>query len=437
MLRPEQNRALMEVEPGTLMGELLRRYWMPFGAVGELDKQATRPVRLLGEDLVVYKDLSGNLGLVDRHCPHRRADLSYGWVEECGLRCNYHGWKFDHSGACVHQPFEEVAHPDARFKERITVKSYPVQAHAGLLWAYMGPPPAPLVPNWDPFTWGNGFVQIVMTEIPCNWFQCQENSIDPVHFEWLHDSWGMRLRGQLDGPAPPAHLRIRFNEFDYGFQYQRVREGQSEDDELWTVGRVCLWPNCLFTGNHFEWRVPVDDTTTLSVGWFFDRVPEEMEPFRQERIPWWYGPLTETKTGRWLDSHVMNQDFVAWVGQGTQADRTQEHLGESDRGVILMRKRMLEEAEVVRQGGEPKAVIRDPAANKRVELPIIDRDFFLAGYSITDVVEGRARGPRYARNFVFQAGQPEEITRAYRAAMGMDRVEQLELAARSTNGTSQ
>ena len=427
----------MEVGPGTLMGDLLRWYWTPFAAAGELDETPVKPVRLMGEDLTLYRDGSGNYGLVDRHCPHRRADLSYGWVEECGLRCNYHGWKFDQDGTCIDQPFEEIAHPDARFKDRITIKSYPVKETAGLLWAYLGPPPAPLVPNWDPFTWGNGFVQIVMTEIPCNWFQCQENSIDPVHFEWLHDSWGMRLRGQLDGPTPPAHLRIRFNEFDYGFQYQRVREGQSEEDELWTVGRVCLWPNCLFTGNHFEWRVPVDDTTTLSVGWFFDRVPEEMEPFRQERIPWWYGPLTDTKTGRWLDSHVMNQDFVAWVGQGTQADRTQEHLGESDRGVILMRRRMLEEAEVVRQGGEPKAVIRDPAANKRVELPIIDRDFFLAGYSITDVVEGRARGPRYARNFVFQAGQPEEITREYRAAMGMDRVEQLELAARSTNGTSQ
>ncbi|HEY3061642.1 MAG TPA: aromatic ring-hydroxylating dioxygenase subunit alpha [Chloroflexota bacterium] len=428
MLKAEQNRALMEVGPGTLMGELMRRYWMPFAAVGEMDKQSTRTVRLMGEDLVLYKDLSGNYGLVDRHCPHRRADLSYGWVEECGLRCNYHGWKFDHTGACLHQPFEEIAHPDARFKDRITIKSYPVAAHAGLLWAYMGPAPVPLVPNWEPFTWANGFVQIVMTEIPCNWFQCQENSIDPVHFEWLHDSWGARLRGQLDGPAPPTHLRIRFEEFDYGFKYQRIREGQTEADELWTVGRVCLWPNCLFTGNHFEWRVPVDDEHTLSVGWFFDRVPEEMEPFRQERIPYWYGPLTDSSTGRWLDSHVMNQDFVAWVGQGTVADRTQEHLGESDRGVILMRKRMLEEAEVVRAGGAPKALIWDETLNKRVELPIIDRDFFVAGFSIADVVEGRMRGPRYARSFFFQAGQPAEITAAYREAMGIDRVEQMEAA---------
>src|SRR5438876_9886030 len=100
MLKPEQNKALMEVGAGTVMGELWRRYWLPFGAVGELDRNPIRPVRLLGEDLVVYKDESGNYGLLDRHCPHRRADLSYGWVEDCGLRCHYHGWLFDHEGNC-------------------------------------------------------------------------------------------------------------------------------------------------------------------------------------------------------------------------------------------------------------------------------------------------------------------------------------------------
>jgi 5,5'-dehydrodivanillate O-demethylase len=347
--------------------------------------------------------------------------MSYGWVEECGLRCNYHGWKFDHTGACIDQPFEEIAHPDARFKDRITIKSYPVESRAGLLWAYMGPLPAPEVPIWEPFTWGNGFVQIVMSEIPCNWFQCQENSIDPVHFEWLHDNWGQRLRGQANGKRPPSHLRIGFDEFEHGFTYRRIREGQSEQDELWTVGRVCLWPNCLFTGNHFEWRVPVDDERTLSVGWFFDRVPEEMEPFRQERIPYWYGPIKDEQTGRWLDSHVMNQDFVAWVGQGGVADRTQEHLGESDRGVILMRKRMLEEAEKVKNGEEPKSVIRDPKAARFVQLPIVGRDFFLAGYSLRDVADGK-NAFRYPKNFIFQAGQPEEITLAYREAMGMERV---------------
>jgi 5,5'-dehydrodivanillate O-demethylase len=429
VLKPEQNKALMEVGPGTLMGDLMRRYWQPVAAVAELNQSPTKPVRLMGEDLVLYKDKSGTYGLIDRHCPHRRADLSYGFVEECGLRCNYHGWKYDERGACIHQPFEETAHPDAHFKDRITIKAYPVEAKAGLIWAYLGPKPAPLVPTWEPFTWKNGFVQVVMSEIPCNWFQCQENSIDPVHFEWLHDNWSQVLRGQANGKKPPAHLRIAFDEFEYGFTYRRIREGQSEMDELWTVGRVCLWPNCLFTGNHFEWRVPVDDDTTLSVGWFFDRVPEEMEPFSQAEVPSWHGPIKDERTGRWITSHVMNQDFVAWVGQGTVADRTQEHLGESDRGIIMMRQKMLDQAKLVHEGGEPLGLVRDPARNRRIELPIIGRDWFLSGYSLKDVAEGRLAGIRYPREFVFQAGQPSEVTDAYRQAMGMDRPEALTRAS--------
>jgi 5,5'-dehydrodivanillate O-demethylase len=421
VLKAEENRTLMEVGPGTPMGELLRRYWMPIAPVGELDDTPTKAVRLFGENLVLYKDKSGTYGLIDRHCPHRRADMSYGFIEECGLRCNYHGWLFDETGRCTQQPFEDIAHPEARYKDRVSIKAYKVEAKAGLLWAYMGPDPAPLVPTWEPFTWKNGFIQIVISEIPCNWFQCQENSIDPVHFEWLHTNWSRILRGQTGGPPPPTHLKIGFDEFDFGFTYRRILEGQSEDDELWTVGRCCLWPNCLFTGGHFEWRVPVDDDTTLSVGWFFDRVPEEMEPFEQDKIPYWYGPIRDEQTGRWITSHVMNQDFVAWVGQGIVADRTQEHLGESDRGVILMRRRLLEEAKKVADGGEPLGLIRDAEQNACVRLPIIDRERFTVGYSLEDVKEGRVPPSVYSRNFVFQAGQPPEITRAYHAAMGMDR----------------
>jgi 5,5'-dehydrodivanillate O-demethylase len=320
MLSEEQNRRLTEVSAGTPMGELLRRYWMPIAAVAELDDRPTKPVRLMGEDLVLYRDQAGNYGLVDRHCPHRRADLSYGWVEGCGLRCHYHGWLWDHTGKCLQQPFEETAHPEARFKDRVRIKAYPVEAKAGLLWAYLGPAPAPLVPTWEPFTWTNGFVQIVLSEVPCNWLQGQENSIDPVHFEWLHSNWGRYLREGATAKLP-THLRIDFEEFRYGYTYKRIMEGQPESDELWTIGRTCLWPNGLFTGDHFEWRVPVDDTTMLSVGWFYNRVPREREPFVQERIPHWNGPIKDERTGRWITSHVMNQDFVAWVWQGTTSDR--------------------------------------------------------------------------------------------------------------------
>jgi len=420
LLSEKQNRMVTEVGRGTPMGELLRRYWMPIAAVAELDDTPVKPVRLLGEDLVLFRDGRGAYGLVDRHCPHRRADLSYGIVEECGLRCHYHGWLWEHTGRCVDQPFEEVAHPEARFKDRVRITAYPVEAKAGLLWAYLGPPPAPLVPTWEPFTWKNGFVQIVFSEVPCNWFQCQENSIDPVHFEWLHSRWGRALQG-IDGEKPPTHLRIGFEEFEWGFTYRRILEGQSEEDELWTVGRCCLWPNCLFTGGHFEWRVPIDDHTTLSVGWFFDRVPNEQEPFTQDRIPYWHSPIRDPRTGRWTTSHIMNQDFTAWVGQGTVADRTKEHLGESDRGVILMRKRILEEAEVVARGGEPKAVIRDPEQNRCVRLPIIGRELFVNGSSRVESETSRQRTPglMLRQGFPFLAGQPEEVKAAYERAMGL------------------
>jgi len=419
VLSEEQNRALTEVGAGTPMGELLRRYWMPIAAVAELDDHPTKPVRLMGENLVLYKDKAGNYGLVDRHCPHRRADLSYGWAEDSGLRCHYHGWLWDHTGRCLQQPFEEMAHPEARYKDRVRIKAYPVEAKAGLLWAYLGPPPVPLVPTWEPFTWQNGFVQIVFSEVPCNWFQCQENSIDPVHFEWLHSNWSRALGG-ADGRSP-THLKVGFEEFEYGFTYRRVLEGQSEQDELWTVGRCCLWPNCLFTGGHFEWRVPIDDGNMLSVGWFFDRAPNEMEPYRQDRIPYWYSPIKDPLTDRWITSHIMNQDFVAWVGQGIVADRTQEHLGESDRGVIMMRRRILDDAERVGRGEEPKAIIRDPEKNRCVRLPIIGRDFFVNGSSNVQGETSRQRTPGLPlrKEFPFLTGQPEEVRAAYRRAMGL------------------
>ena len=398
MLSAKDNASLTAVGRGTPMGELMRRYWQPIAAVAQLDERPTLAVRLLGEDLVLYRDTQGRYGLLDRHCAHRRADLSYGSVEACGLRCHYHGWLYDGAGACLEQPFEEVAHPEARFKDRIRLTAYPVEAKGGLLWAYLGPAPAPLVPDWDLFH-QRGYKQIVLCEIPCNWFQGQENSIDPIHFEWLHSNWSAAQRG--DAARAPRHLKIAFEEFEWGFTYRRVREDTTEDDALWTVGRVCLWPNCLYTGK-FEWRVPIDDEHTLHVAWFNDAVPGTA-PFSQARIPYWHGPIRDPATGRWITSHIMNQDFVAWIGQGAVADRTREHLGESDRGVILLRRRMLEEAGIAARGGDPKAVIRDPAKNHRLALPTIQ--------------EGRGAPVRPSdapRPMVFHAGQPKEIVEEMR-----------------------
>ena len=400
MLSEERNQLLCQTGPATPMGELLRRYWHPVAGAAEFSRQTVKAVRILGEDLALYRDKSGNYGLVDQHCPHRRADLTYGFVEERGLRCNYHGWLFDHTGRCLHQPFEETLHPEGSFRDKVRIKAYQVQEKAGLLWAYMGPRPAPLLPDWNRYH-SRGFKQIATSEIPCNWFQCQENSIDPVHFEWLHDNWSRVLRG-ADGPRAPAHQRLGFDEFDHGFVYRRIREDTTENDELWTTGRVCLWPNCLYVG-HFEWRVPIDDENTLSVGWFIDELPGDM-PFAQEVIPCWQAPVRDERTGRWITSHVMNQDFVAWVGQGTIADRTQEHLGESDRGVIMIRKRLLDDIEAVAAGRDPMATIRDPGANQRVHLPNI----------IGRVNRPPATGgpPR----FPFLAGQPAEVRAEFEKA---------------------
>ena len=284
MLSAEKNRLLTQVGPGTPMGELLRRYWMPIGGASELDTNPIKPIRLMGEDLVLYKDLGGTFGLLDRHCPHRRADLAYGFVEPTGIRCNYHGWLMDEAGRCIEQPYDDTVNPRSRAKERCATKAYPVKECAGLLWAYMGPQPVPELPVWEPFTWENGFREVVLSDVPCNWFQCQENSCDPVHFEWMHDNWSLRLSGKT-GPYASKHLKLKFEEFDYGFIYKRVREDSDERNPYWTVGRVALWPNGFYLGNHFEWRVPVDDENTLSVAWFFMRVPKGREPYVQDNGP--------------------------------------------------------------------------------------------------------------------------------------------------------
>ncbi|MCI3203891.1 MULTISPECIES: aromatic ring-hydroxylating dioxygenase subunit alpha [Pandoraea] len=415
MLSQEKNKRLTEVGPGTAMGDYLRRYWHPIAGVSEFDEKSVRPIRLFGEDLVLYKDLSGNYGLVQRRCPHRNADLAFGIVEQCGLRCAYHGWEFGRDGACTHQPFEEIVDPTARLRQKTRITAYEVRAKAGLLWAYMGPLPAPELPDWEPFSYEHGFAQVVMAEIPCNWFQCQENSIDPVHFEWTHNNWTAR---QQDAGAAyvPTHLKAAYEEFEHGFVYKRLRAAESEENVMWTVGRVTLWPNGFYLGHHFEWRVPIDDENTLSVFWVFNRVPKEQEPYVQTRIPTWYGPLYD-ENGDWITSHVANQDFAAWVGQGRITDRSKETLGASDRGIVMMRRKFFEELEAVAGGAAPKGLITDPAKNARVFLPSACREEMLTGLTREALSAHPLLGP-YLHDFFGQAGQPDDVREAYEQAVG-------------------
>jgi 5,5'-dehydrodivanillate O-demethylase oxygenase subunit len=411
MLTSEQNQLLTQTGAGTPMGELLRRYWWPIAGVTEFDEQPTKPVRLMGEDLTLYKDRGGNYGLLDRHCPHRRADLTYGLVEDCGLRCSYHGWHFDAQGRCLDQPYDDIANPEANLKAQVRVKAYPVEECGGLLWAYLGPAHAPALPRWEFFFWKNGFRQIVLSELQCNWLQCQENSIDPVHTEWQHRNWQIRASGKT-GPYSARHIKVGFEEFEYGFTYKRVTEGGSEADPLWTVGRVCLWPYALFTGTHVEFRVPVDDTNTLSVGWFYARVPPERQPYEQNAIPTWNGPVKDAKTARFLSSHIMNQDFIAWIGQGAVAERDKEFLGASDLGITMIRRRFLKDLETMAAGGDPKAIIRDPETARYVTLPVADREGKLDG-------QGRRVEPGRVPDFPFQAGMPDSVKQEFNRAMGI------------------
>lgn len=418
MLTEEQNRTFTQVGPGTPMGELLRRHWMPIAGVAEFDKESIKPVKLMGEELVLYKDLSGNFGLIDRKCAHRRADMSYGFVEQSGIRCSYHGWQFNASGSCTSRPFEDVMNPKLANKANVKVKAYPVQVKAHMIWAYLGPLPAPELPDWEPFSWKNGFVQIVISDIPCNWFQCQENSIDPVHFEWMHNNWTTRLSGQL-GPYAPEHKELGFESFDYGLIYKRVRGDATRDNKYWTVGRVCLWPNAFFLGDHFEWRIPVDDETSLSITWSFTRVPTESEPYEQAQAPTWKSPIVDEKTGRWITSHVINQDIVAWVGQGKIADRTKETLGLSDQGIVMLRRRLLADLDAIAQGKDPSGLIRDPALNKQVQLPILEREFLMEGMPREEMF-AHPVWKQHIFEYRFAYGQPEAVQSEFRKAVGLE-----------------
>lgn len=416
MLSEEKNQMLTRVGPGQPMGELLRRYWMPVAGTAELGKTPIHPFRLLGEDLVLFRTKNGDYGAIDRHCPHRRADMALGLVDTDGLRCSYHGWKMSPEGDVVERPYDDLINPELATKVRCRTKSYPVREAAGLLWVYMGPLPAPALPVWEPFTWQNGFAEIAIAEVPCNWLQCQENSCDPVHFEWLHENWTQYLGGG-PGAGAPRHLQLAFEEFEHGHVYKRVREGQDESSPYWQVGRVALWPVGFYLGSHFEWRVPIDDENTLSVAWMYMTAPKEHSAYRQQQIPCWRPSLKDNK-GDWILSHVINQDIVAWVGQGRIADRTKEHLSASDVGIAMMRKTYFQQMEAVANGLDPKGVMRDEDAARCVKLPVFEGPQRRNGLSLDEMLAHPLMGPRLIENCLM-AGQPDEVWEEFADAMGL------------------
>ncbi len=375
MLTQAMNDRITRVGPGTPMGELMRRYWHPIAASVQLsDDEPTREVRLLGEDLVLFRSAAGKLGLIEPSCPHRKANLSYGVPEPEGIRCAYHGWLFDVDGNCVDQPSEPAG---SRFKEKVKLKAYKVQELGGLIFAYMGPEPAPLLPRWDVLVWeGHREVQSIM--LPCNWLQCQENSLDPLHFQWLHRYFGgymmNRLKPQEERDAWNAqtggkgadHKKIGFEVTDYGVIKRRLVGDETEDDEYWRIGHPVLFPNMLRVAKGMQIRTPVDDTHTLHMTFQFR--PYKDGEAVQTVVPCEEPALYDEK-GRIRADNVLPQDQLAWVIQGPLMDRSTEALGVTDVGIILYRRMLDEQATVVEQGGEPINVWRNETENEIIILP--------------------------------------------------------------------
>jgi 5,5'-dehydrodivanillate O-demethylase len=339
-----------------------RRYWQPFEAACVVDEAQVVPVRLLGEDLVVYRAKNGEYGLVQQRCPHRSALLQDGWVDEEGIRCPYHGWYFNAQGRCLAQPYDDL-NGSGTFKDRVEITSYPVQELGGLLWAYLGPLPAPLIPRWETFVEDGSIREIGVTVLPCNWMQIAENTLDPVHVEWLHVNQANQLAIRRGEPPPieaRLHLKVDFVPFEYGIYKRRLMEGDPVDSPDWTVGHPLIFPATLAHRHEFQLRVPIDDTTTLH--FHYRTVPVGPEGPTSRAV---VKQIPQRPTGKeTLLETILQQDFSAWVGQGPVTPRHLEMLGKSDRGIAMFRSMLRQAIEDVQAGVDPIGIIRDPEENE-------------------------------------------------------------------------
>ena len=373
MLSQEENELLTGVGPETPAGKLLRRYWHVVSAASELsDEKPKKRVRILGEDLVLFRNQSGDYGLVGEHCSHRGASLYYGFVEEDGIRCPYHGWKYDSCGKCIEQPFEN---PEAGFKDKIQHPAYPVAKLGGLLFAYMGPQEKkPTLPQWDILVRQDGMKKIDVCEVlRCNWLQAMENSVDPTHTYYLH-SHNLKLKGAKD--YVPFHYQpLSKIEFDLviqpnwaGIQKQRVFAGEDVPPE---APHPLIFPNILFVpvrlGYALHFRTPIDDFNTQVYQFRFSPTKDGEAAEQPEDAPIEYVG-TKNREGEFHLDNFASQDHMAWETQGPISDRAKEHLGESDRGIIMLRKLLREQIQAVQNGGDPIGSNMDPNKDKVIQL---------------------------------------------------------------------
>ena len=382
MLTREENEMLTNVGPGTPAGELLRRYWFPVGVASELTADnPTQLVRILGETLVLFRDKSGRVGLIDDRCAHRGASLCYGRVEARGIACPYHGWLYDTKGDCLETPAEPAG---SKFHLTVKQKSYPVQKLVGLYWTYMGPLPAPLIANFDIWFRKDGRRKIfIQPQLDCNWFQAMENSVDPAHLQILHQDTAGRGRPVQDSTRGLTDdvANFDFYEVSYGIMKRRTyKNGMIDEHPL-------IFPHILRQGNGGQIRVPMDDThTKVYFVRFFPsergELIEDDEPPVEYIKPYKNPPDALHPYTKFRMDAVQAQDHMAWETQGPIADRTRERLATTDRGIIMLREVMFREMKKIRSGQDPLGVIRDPSKNTLIDTHLLE--------SIAQVGEDRA-----------------------------------------------
>lgn len=365
---PTHKKELAEVGPGTPMGELLRRYWHPIGLAA--DATATpRRVRVLGEDLILFRDGQGRPGLVYPHCAHRGASLYYGKVEDRGIRCCYHGWLFDVQGHCVEQPCE----PDGgRARDKVRQPWYPVQELYGLVWAYLGPPEKkPVLPRYeclevldegefieaDGHSIGGGGPPV----IPCNWLQHYENLVDPFHVVILHSSFSgtqfvpeMAVMPQVTWDTTDLSVRtLSLRPLPDGRTFRRISEAGLPTLRVIPSPRVGRFGRVESLG----WVLPIDDHSFRI--YVAGRVREAGELHRMRSRPDGKRLWEELSE----EEHRMYPgDYEAMVGQGPIAKHSEEHLATSDRGIVMLRRLLAKQLEAVKEGRDPAGVSFDPDA---------------------------------------------------------------------------
>ena len=365
VLTKEQNEILTQVGAGTPGGELLRRYWHPVAVTSELtDEQPTRFVRILGEDLVLFKDQGGNVGLIQDHCAHRGASMLYGRVEERGIACAYHGWLYDTAGNCLETPAEPAG---SMFHLTVKMRAYPVRRYAGLYWTYMGPSPAPALTKYDVLARTDGKRRVtVYPNLDCNWFAAAENAVDPWHLQILHQDQPRSpvrpentTRGYVDDIA-----ETDFYLTDYGIMKKRVyKDGRLEEHPM-------IFPTHLRTGSMWL-RTPIDDTHTLQwvIGFRKSEDGSESDPATEEPEVTYLGPVKNppdamhprAKYSLYVPfGQILTQDMVMWETQGPISPRTDERLATSDKGIVMLRELMFQEIEKVARGEDPMGVQRNP-----------------------------------------------------------------------------